>query len=59
MAFILPIFFADGPQFKEEDADAILSDYAAQRNIKLLSPSSVTAQMPQQPPVPNSDMFFR
>ncbi|GHJ90461.1 hypothetical protein NliqN6_6863 [Naganishia liquefaciens] len=49
----------NGPQFKEEDADAILSDYAAQRNIKLLSPPTATVPMPQHPPPPNSDLFFR
>jgi hypothetical protein len=45
-------------QSKEEEADLILSDYAAQRNIKLLSPSSTAATMPQQPPAASGDMFF-
>jgi hypothetical protein len=49
----------EGLQFKEEEADLILSDYAAKRNITLLSPPSATAMMPQQPPAAGGDMFFR
>jgi hypothetical protein len=49
----------EGLQFKEEEADLILSDYAAKRNITLLSPSTTAPMMPQQPPAAGGDMFFR
>jgi hypothetical protein len=55
----LILLFAEGLQFKGEEADLILSDHAVKRNIKLLSSSSTAAMMPPQQSATGSDMFFR